>query len=270
MDETVDVDERAAGNVVGVQRRLVDVEDGRDARRQPFGGVEPFRQCAAAHGVGEDLLHLRRPLRAVVLVRQVVGQFQQREEVGVEVRFHGADSQPLAVRGLVGVVVGRTAVDDVRAAFAPHPGLREPEERRREECGALHHRGVDHLPESRALPLEQRRQDAQREKHSSTAEVADQAERRGGRLALASDQRQGTAQRHVVDVVADVLSEWAVLPETGHAAVDQPGVALRAVVRSDAEPFGDPGAEALDQDVGVRDEREHHRGAVGMLEVDGE
>ena len=51
--------------------------------------------------------------------------------------------------------------------------------------------------------------------------------------------------REVVDVVADVARERAVLAPPGHARVHEPRVARPARVGPDAEPFGDTGPEAL-------------------------
>jgi len=38
---------------------------------------------------------------------------------------------------------------------------------------------------------------------------------------------------------------------------------------SNTETFGDPGAEALEQDVGVLDQFQHHLGPAGYREIDG-
>jgi hypothetical protein len=60
------------------------------------------------------------------------------------------------------------------------------------------------------------------------------------------------------------------LAPAGHPAVDDLLVARPAVLGAEAEPFGDPRAEALDEDVALGDQVEHERDALGALEVDGE
>ena len=62
----------------------------------------------------------------------------------------------------------------------------------------------------------------------------------------------------------------AVLAPAGHPAEHQLGVAGEALVGPDAEPLHHARAEALDQRVGVLDEVEQRRRAVGVLEVDGD
>ena len=79
---------------------------------------------------------------------------------------------------------------------------------------------------------------------------------------------EGAGEGDVVDVVAGGLGVRAVLAPPGHAPVDELRVAGEAVVGADAEPLGDAGPEALHDDVGLLDQREHRLDAVGALEVD--
>ena len=65
-----------------------------------------------------------------------------------------------------------------------------------------------------------------------------------------------------------VVRERAVLAPAGHPAVDQPRVAGQAVVGAEPEPLGGAGAHALEQHVGVLDEREHGLDRLGALQVE--
>ena len=59
-----------------------------------------------------------------------------------------------------------------------------------------------------------------------------------------------------------------VLAPPGHPSVDELRVAGEALVGTEAEPLGDPGAEALDEGVGARDQLEGEVDAGRRLEVD--
>ena len=72
----------------------------------------------------------------------------------------------------------------------------------------------------------------------------------------------------VVDVVAGPRCQRPVLAPAGHPAVDQPGVAGVAVVRTDPEALGDTGPEPLEQNVGALDQAEHVGSPSRVLEVD--
>src|SRR5262249_57884776 len=75
----------------------------------------PFVPGFALERRGEAPPHLR-PARAIVLRRQLA-ELQASAELGEELVFDGADRDELAVGGLVDVVPGRTAVEDVGAAL---------------------------------------------------------------------------------------------------------------------------------------------------------
>ena len=71
----------------------------------------------------------------------------------------------------------------------------------------------------------------------ATTEVADEVDRRDRRTTGRADVREHAGQRDVVDVVADLVRERAVLAPPGHAPVDEPRVA-----RSARRPDRCPGA----------------------------
>jgi hypothetical protein len=60
------------------------------------------------------------------------------------------------------------------------------------------------------------------------------------------------------------------LAPAGHAAVDEARVSLQTDVRAEAHALGHAGAEALEERVGLFDELEHGRHALGILQVDGD
>ena len=180
-------------------------------------------------------------------------QAQALEQFLVELRLDRADGDVLAVLRLVDVVPGRAGVEHVLAALlAPAARGEHAGEHRRQQRGAVDHRGVDHLALARALRLEQRAGDAEGEQHAAAAEVADQVERRHRRLAVAADGVQRAGERDVVDVVAGARRQRPVLAPAGHAAVDQPRIAREQRVGPEAQPLHHAGPEALDQRVGAR------------------
>ena len=83
-----------------------------------------------------------------------------------------------------------------------------------------------------ALAFDQRGEDAERRAAAAAAEVADEVDRRDRRTAGGADVPEHAGERDVVDVVADVVGERAVLAPPGHAPVDEPRVA-RAARRPD-------------------------------------
>ena len=78
---------------------------------------------------------------------------------------------------------------------------------------------------------------------------------------------QGAGDRDVVHVVAGGRRQRAVLAPAGHPAVDQPRVALEALLGAEPEPLGGAGAHPLDQHVGLCDQVEHGRDRLGVLQV---
>ena len=99
--------------------------------------------------------------------------------------------------------------------------------------------------------LDERGEDAHHDERAAAAEVGEQVDRRDRRVTLGAEVPQHARDREVVDVVADVARERAVLAPPGHARVDEPRVARPARVGPDAEPFGDAGPEAFEQHVGA-------------------
>ncbi len=82
-----------------------------------------------------------------------------------------------------------------------------------------------------------------------------------GASTFGSDVPQHAGEREVVDVVADVVGERAVLAPAGHARVDEPVVAGAARVGTDTESLGDAGPEPFEQHVGLLAQAQHDLGA---------
>ena len=72
----------------------------------------------------------------------------------------------------------------------------------------------------------------------------------------------------VVHVVAGHLGHGPVLAPARHAAVHEARVAGEARIGADAQALGDAGPEALDERVGLLDQRQHGLDALGVLQVD--
>ena len=67
--------------------------------------------------------------------------------------------------------------------------------------------------------------------------------------------------------MAGLLAARTGLAPAGHPGVDQALIDLRAVLRAEAKPFGDAGAEALDEHVGLGDQPQHEVAIFFALEV---
>ena len=148
--------------------------------------------------------------------------------------------------------------------------LRERPEHRHQRRRTVDHRRVDDLPRTAALRLEQRGHDAVGQEHPAASEVADQVQWWHRGLSGTTDVGQRAGQRDVVDVVAGCQRVRAFLAPAGHPPEHQPRVAQQALVRPDAEALHHARTEALDQRVGALDEVEERRGAVGVLQIDGD
>jgi hypothetical protein len=75
------------------------------------------------------------------------------------------------------------------------------------------------------------------------------------RSTIGASLRGGEKSPHgqVVNVMSGGLAQRTSLAEAGRRAVDEPRVLRRERVVSDAQPVGDPGPEALDEDIGILD-----------------
>jgi hypothetical protein len=69
--------------------------------------------------------------------------------------------------------------------------------------------------------MEQGGEHAEGEQHAAAAEIADHVDRRHRPVARPPEGVKCARQRDIVDVVARLLRERAVLPPAGHAAIDE-------------------------------------------------
>ncbi len=133
---------------------------------------------------------------------------------------------------------------------------------------AVHDGRVDDLAGAGGTGVLEGGEDPDDEVERAARVVPDQVRGDGRGLARVADHAQRPGDGDVRDVVPGGVGERALLAPAGHPPVDELRVEGVARGGADAEPLGDPGAEALDQDVGALDEVENAGGAVGGLEVD--
>ncbi len=143
-----------------------------------------------------------------------------------------------------------------------------PKKPRHQRCRAVDHRRVDDLAPARALRLENGADHAEGQVQRAAAEIADQVQRRGRRLAVAAKGMHRAGERDVVEIVPGGLCERPLLAPAGDPAIDEAGIAREAILGAETEPFGDPRAEPFDQRVGAFDQAQGECLAVRMFEVE--
>lgn len=117
-----------------------------------------------------------RGRRVVVLGH---GDAEAIAQFGVELRLHGTDGDVTTVGRGVDAVEVRAAVEQIGFPFvAPGAGRQHPEVGRQQRRHAVDHRDVEHLTHPGLARLEDRAEQADRQKHSAAAVVADQIQRR--------------------------------------------------------------------------------------------
>ena len=260
------------GHVVRMRRGLGQRQHRREARVGALEQVTPVRERPALEHRRQPRLAVRPGRRLRLAAQQrglLVGEADPVEQLGVELRLTAADRDVPPVGGLVDVVERRAEVEDVAAghvgpqAFRPHTV-----EERGQQRHPVDHRGVDHLAAAGQRPLDQGAEDAHDDEHAAAAVVAEQVERRRGRLPVPAQRVERARQRDVVDVMAGGARVGALAPPAADPRVHQPWVAGLAVLGAEPEPLGDAGAEALEQHVGPVHQPEHRRRPVRVLEVD--
>ncbi len=93
---------------------------------------------------------------------------------------------------------------------------------------AVGHRRVDDLTLAGRPRVEDAGADAEREHHPAAAHVADEVERHDRVTVRGPDRTERAREPDVVDVVARLLGQRALLAPAGHAAVHEPRVAREA------------------------------------------
>ena len=193
----------------------------------------------------------------LVCEERVVGKPEHTKERGVELGLEAADRAVTAVRAPIRPVERRRPVEKIlSAAIAPEPAREEPVDPRELERRPVRHRCVDHLAPARRPRVEDAGADAEGEHHPAATHVADQVERHDRIPVGRPDRSERPGESDVVDVVARLPGERAVLPPPRHAAVDEPRVAREARVRPEPEPLCDARSKPLDERVRPIDEPE--------------
>src|SRR5208337_4648342 len=121
-------------------------EHRRDAGFTPLEKRGPFR-AAAAQENRRQFFTQRRPMAAVVLPVYILGiEFDNFGESLKKLRLDRADGDIKPVGGLVGVVPGSAAVENIVAALgAPDAAGAQGTEHRHQRSDAIDHGGVDHI-----------------------------------------------------------------------------------------------------------------------------
>src|SRR6476660_4005882 len=156
-----------------------------------------------------------------------------------------------AVRGLVEAVAGEAAGKHAWRGLAAEPVGDEV-------VGAVRHRDDDVAPPARSFALQQCGEDPRHGAEPAGREIGD-LDRWPRRRSV--PERAGPAE--VIEIVTRALLMAAAEAEAGDRAVDG---AFRRVLRADAEPGRDAGAERLEHDVRLVQELERRRGLA--LQVD--
>src|SRR5688500_5254086 len=91
LDHPSDVDERLAGDVVGVARSFARSEDRRKTGVGSFHLPAPFVPGAREEDAAQRLFHLRPAALVVLVGERLVVQPNGPQQCGVELRFDGAD-----------------------------------------------------------------------------------------------------------------------------------------------------------------------------------
>src|ERR1700694_5170236 len=73
--------------------------------------------------------------------------------------------------------------------------------------------------------------------------------------------------RKVVDVVADLIQQWAILSPARHTAIDQFGISREARVGAETKTLHHARAKSFDQGVGLRKHAQHGRPRVRIFEI---
>jgi hypothetical protein len=269
LEHAVDRHERRPGHAVLVAGRLIEGENGRKAGLQRLQQLHPLLPGTGPEDDREAIPH-GRPRGLVQLRGQLVqGQPERLDQDPVELRLVRRHRHPAAVGGLVGPVKRSAAVEPVRLpAVVPRADLSQSVEVRPQQGDTVDHGGVEDLPSVRARCLKQASHDPEREEHPAAAEITDEVEGRHRAALRRADRVQQAGDREVVEVMTGSRRQRPLLAPSGHPAVDQPWIALQALIRADPQPLGHPGPAALDEGVGLLDEAQHDLGARRVLQVD--
>ncbi len=148
------------------------------------------------------------------------------------------------------------------------PGCDRANRRGHQRRGAVDHCRVDNLALPGTTRFENAADQSKSEIERAAREIAEQVQWRGRRLAAATECMESSSEGDVVDVVSGGLRQWPVLAPAGDAAIDEARIAREAIVRAEAQPLGDAGAEPFDQPVGLFDKAQCQRLSIRGFEID--
>ncbi|MNJ42318.1 hypothetical protein D3C77_372820 [compost metagenome] len=199
------VHEGAARLVVGVGRRLAEVEHRGKAGFATFQQLAPLIAAAAAKQRFQ-LCPLRWPQAAVPLrLEQRVIDLAAFQQALVELRFDGADGNEAAIGAGVTAVERRRAIEQVLPALTPLAVLLELVVHGAEQGHTVADGGIDHLALAGALRFEQSRHHTESQKHRAAAHVTHQVQRWRRRLVGVPHGVQRAGNGQVIEVVTGTL-----------------------------------------------------------------
>lgn len=237
---------------VALQFRII--QDGGRTCIRPVKNGLPLGPSLALERVFEEGSHGGPFVKVEALLLQAVAMAAEAHSLDEdleELRFQRADGEVLAVFGLVGVVVGTPAVEQVVAAAAgTQAGLEAESRKGGQVCRAVDHVGLDDLAPAGGLASQEGEEDALEEVGAAACEVGEDVGRRMRRLVGAAEEAEGPRDGDVVDVVAGHGGVAPVAAEAREASVDEARVDLEELGGPEAEFLEDAGPEGVDEDVG--------------------
>src|ERR1700722_1475283 len=209
----------------------------------------------------------RRPGGAVVLrLRVYVRKAELIEQHRVELRLKRANGDILSVGAGEDVVERRVVERARRVEHSDGAGGKRDAAEARSDIGD---RTIDHATLA-AAPGGKDGGDYAEGEAEGAASVAENGRRDARRLTVASGERQDTAERKIVEVVARDLRKRTVLPPTRHAAINQSRIALGAFRRREPKTLHNARPIALDQHVGRLYQSQRFLELFGTLQIEGD
>ncbi len=124
------------------------------------------------------------------------------------------------------------------------------------------------MASSRLARFPERAQHPECEQQTAAAEVPDHVQGYDGFAAAGADLMQQARETDVIQIMSRGLRERTGLPPPRHASVYQTRIAREARLGPDAEPFGHPGAERLDEYVRFFDHGQDHLAGARLLQIE--
>src|SRR5580704_2221662 len=207
----------------------------------------------------------RRPSGAVVLrLRVDVRKAELIEQYRVELRLERANGDIPSVGAGVDVVERRVVERARRVEHSDGAGGKRDAAEARSD---IDDRTIDHATVA-AAPGGKDGGDYAEGEAEGAASIAKDRWRGDRRLSVTGGERQDSAERKIVEVVAHDLRERTVLPPAGHAAIDQSRIALGAFRGTEPKTLHNAWPIALDQHVGRLYQRQRFLELFGALQIE--